>query len=76
MTAIKKGAAVFVQGELVAWFAEFNDEAQEWCSENHFGQWLTWPAEAPKPIPLTAEQKSKADAKVAEWQKFFNPVEL
>jgi hypothetical protein len=47
------GAAVIVGGVVVAWFANFDEAAQEWCTENHFGQWLMRRAKPPELVPLT-----------------------
>lgn len=55
-SASPHGVCVLVDGVVVAWFAEFTAEAQMWCTENYFGQWLTWRAAAPVPIPLTEEE--------------------
>ncbi len=38
------GRAVFVNGAMVAWFAEFNEAAEDWCIDNYYGEWLTYPA--------------------------------
>lgn len=60
------GVCVLVRGAVVAWFADFDGVAEGWCTENHFGEWLTWRAAAPIPIPLTeaetTELKRRADA--------------
>ena len=47
------GTAVIVRGKIVAWFATFTEEARDWCTENHFCEWLTWRAKAPEMVPLT-----------------------
>lgn len=60
------GAAVIVRGQVVAWFADFTEEAREWCTENHFGQWLTWRAKAPELVPLTESEYDDAIRKGAE----------
>jgi hypothetical protein len=54
------GVCVIVRGVVVAWFAEFTDDARQWCTDNHFGEWLTWRARAPVPIPLTAAEEAEA----------------
>ena len=62
------GTAVIVRGRVVAWFADWTEEASEWCTENHFGEWLTWRAKPPEIVPLTPEeydQAMKAGAKLA-----------
>jgi len=65
------GVAVIVEGKVVAWFADFNEEAREWCSDNHFGQWVTWQAKQPDLIPLTEEQEENAKRKAKEWSDYF-----
>ncbi len=57
------GVAVIVDGVVVAWFIDFNDEAQQWCTENHFGKWLAWRAKPPEIVTLT-------DAELSEAQRF------
>jgi len=47
------GTAVIVHKVVVAWFADFTEEARDWCTENHFGEWLPWRAKAPEIVPLT-----------------------
>jgi hypothetical protein len=47
------GSAVIVRGVAVAWFAEFDESAEDWCRENHFGEWLAWRAKRPEIVPLT-----------------------
>ena len=54
------GAAVIVRGVVVAWFADFTEEAREWCTENHFGEWLTWRAKRPEIVPLTEAEYDEA----------------
>lgn len=65
------GAAVIVNGKIVAWFADFDDEAREWCSYNHFGEWMTWRSKIPEIVPLTQEEVERADKKAKEFAKFF-----
>ena len=60
------GVCVLVRGAVVAWFADFDDAAEAWCTENHFGEWLTWRAAAPTPIPLTEAEAAGIDRKAAE----------
>jgi hypothetical protein len=50
------GAAVIVRGVVVAWFATFDEAAEDWCRENHFGEWLTWRAKAPEIVPPTEDE--------------------
>ena len=66
------GAAVIVRGQVVAWFADFTEEAREWCTENHFGEWLTWRAKPPEMIPLTAAEYDEAMRKGAELAARLN----
>ena len=54
------GAAVIVRGVVVAWFADFTEDAREWCTENHFGEWLTWRAKRPEIVPLTEAEYDEA----------------
>lgn len=55
------GTVVIVDGKLVAWFADFNEEAREWCTENFFGRWLGWKAKEPEQIPLTIEDLGRIE---------------
>lgn len=55
------GAAVIVRGKVVAWFADWTEAAQEWCTENHFGEWLVWWAKPPEIVPLTIEEIAKIE---------------
>ena len=59
------GVCVLVRGAVVAWFADFDDAAEDWCTQNHFGEWLTWRAAAPVPIPLTAIEQAACDKRAA-----------
>jgi hypothetical protein len=65
------GTAVLVDGDIVAWFSEFTEEARDWCSENYFGRWLTWRSKPPEIVPLTHEELKQAEAKAAELAEFF-----
>jgi hypothetical protein len=69
------GVAVIVNGEIIAWFKHFDDAAHEWCTENYFGKWLTWPSEIPVLYKLTKEEEERAEVKAQEWFEFFNGVE-
>lgn len=60
------GTAIIVNGAIVAWFAATDETAQEWASENHFGEWLSMPASTPNIIPFTQQQIDNAKAKGAE----------
>jgi len=67
-----QGTAIIVDGKIVAWFATFDDAAQGWCTENHFGKWLaTWRTTPPTVIPLTTDELDAARAKAREMAKFF-----
>ena len=66
------GSAVIVRGVVVAWFADFTDEAREWCTENHFGEWLTWRAKPPEIVPLTEAEYDEAMRKGAELAAKLN----
>ncbi len=66
------GAAVIVRGEVVAWFADWTEEAREWCTENHFGQWLTWRAKPPELVPLTEAEYDAAMKAGAELAAKLN----
>ena len=68
---MRKGTGVIVDGEVVAWFANFDESAEDWCRDNYFGRWLTWRATPPEIIPLTAEEQERVSAKVAEFVEFF-----
>lgn len=54
------GAAVMVDGKVVAWFADWDETTSEWCTENHFGRWLTWRAITPEIIPATQNEIENA----------------
>ena len=56
------GAGVLVDGVMVAWFADFTEEAREWCTENHFGRWLVWRATRPEIVPITPEELARVEA--------------
>lgn len=60
------GVAVLVDGAVVAWFAEMDDELEDLCRERWFGRWLTWRAKAPEIVPLTPDEKAKCEAWAAE----------
>lgn len=65
------GVCVLVRGEVVAWFAEFTEESREWCTENYFGEWLTWRGMAPTPIPLTPEEQADCERRGREIAAHF-----
>ena len=66
------GAAVLVRGEVVAWFAHLTEETREWCTENHFGEWLTWRAKPPELVPLTEAEYDAAMKAGAELAAALN----
>ena len=66
LSSAELGVCVLVRGRIVAWFADFDDRAEEWCTENHFGEWLTWRATAPQPIPLTEQESKEVQDKANE----------
>ena len=66
MSDQKLGAAVIVQGQVVAWFAEWNETVEEFVREQWFGKWLTWRAIPPELVPLTAEEEEKCMAEAKE----------
>lgn len=68
------GAAVIVDGKMVAWFAEFNEAAEEWCTENHFGRWLVWRATTPEIVPLTTAEYEAAKRNSAEFAALFEAL--
>lgn len=68
------GAAVIVDGVVVAWFADFTEDAREWCTENHFGRWLMWMAKPPEIVPLTQEELARVEASAAEIAKMFEAL--
>lgn len=65
------GAAVIVHGQVVAWFADFTEEAREWCTENYFGQWLTWRAKPPEIVPLTEAEYVEAMRTAKDFAVLF-----
>lgn len=66
-----RGTAIMVDGQVVAWFAQFTEEAREWCTENYFGKWLAWQAESPAIVPLTTEEHEAALQEAAQLVKQF-----
>jgi len=69
------GTAVLVNGQVVAWFATFDESAVEWCRDNYFGQWLTWRAKPPEVVPLTEDEELEVQKKVAGFMTFFDNCE-
>ena len=65
------GAAVIVRGVVVAWFATWDETAHDWCTENHFGEWLAWRAKSPEIVAITAEEMALAKASAAEMTELF-----
>ena len=77
LSKLHDGFGVIVDGVIVAWFANSNskeaiEDAIEWCRYHHFGKWLTWNAKSPELIPLTEQEKLKAEAFVKEMQDFLS----
>lgn len=60
------GAAVLVDGVVVAWFADMNDETEDFCRSMWFGRWMVWRARPPELVPLTAEEQASVDALARE----------
>lgn len=65
------GVAVMVDGKVVAWFADWDETASEWCTENHFGRWLTWRAITPEIIPATQNEIENARQCADELAELF-----
>ena len=57
-----KGTAVVVDGALVAWFAEPDEHAEDFCRTNWYGRWLAWRSIPPQLIPLTPDEQAKCEA--------------
>jgi len=72
----KYGISVLVDGKIVAWFAEWDEETRDWCSEHYFGKWLTWKATIPKLIPLSKEEYNNVKKSAKEISKKFKNKEL
>lgn len=70
------GIAILVNGRIVAWFAEFDESAREWCTANHFGEWLGWRASAPGIIPLTEAEDTEIRRQAAALHKLFQERRL
>lgn len=70
------GAAVIVDGVVVAWFADFTETSREWCTENHFGKWLTWRAKPPEMVPLTEAEYDEAMRAGRELAKHFEGMQI
>ena len=68
------GAAVLVDGKVVAWFAEFDEAAEEWCTENHFGRWLTWRAKSPEIVPATPDEIANAQQRADDLAALFEAL--
>ena len=65
------GAGVLVDGVMVAWFADFTEEAREWCTENHYGRWLVWRATRPEIVPISPEDLEKVGADAQRLADLF-----
>ena len=57
-----QGVAILVGGAVVAWFAELDEHAEEFCRTNWYGRWLTWRSRPPQLIPLTPDEQAKCEA--------------
>jgi hypothetical protein len=68
------GVAVIVRGVVVAWFAELDEAAEDWCRENYFGEWLTWRAKQPEIVPLTPEETADIERRAEELRAHFHEV--
>jgi hypothetical protein len=68
------GTCVLVDGVIVAWFADFSEEAEQWCTENYFGRWLAWRAKPPEMIPITPEELATAKHIAAELAAKFRDL--
>lgn len=68
------GTAVIVGGSIVAWFANFDEYAQEWCRNNHFGEWLAWRALPPTIIPPTLAELEEAAAESEDLLARINSI--
>jgi len=55
-----------VDGAVVAWFAELDEHAEEFCRTNWYGRWLTWRSEPPQLIPLTPTEYAEAQRRGKE----------
>lgn len=67
-----EGTVIIVNGEIIAWFANFNDNALEWCRDNYFGEWLAIPGIKPKIKPLSKEETKQTEKSVNELLSFLN----
>ena len=61
-----QGVAILVDGAVVAWFAELDEHAGNFCQEAWFGRWLTWRATPPQLIPLTPTEYAEAQRRGKE----------
>ena len=69
------GTAVIVNRCIVAWFREFDEAARDWCTENYFGQWLTWQAKAPEMVMLSRDELAKIEKDAAELSAKFKAMD-
>lgn len=65
LSTAELGAAVIVRGVVVAWFSALDEAARDWCTANHFGEWLVWQAKKPELIRLTDEQIARIESDAA-----------
>jgi hypothetical protein len=66
------GVGIRVGGALVAWFAD-PEQASEWATEVHYGNWLMHPCKMPNRPPFTKEQIAAARKAGAEMLKKLQP---
>lgn len=62
---------MIASGQIVAWFAEFTEEAHEWCTDNYFGQWVLWKAKPPEIVPLTTDELKECERKASLFKLLF-----
>lgn len=67
------GVAVIVDGRIAAWFAEFDSGAEEFCTENFFGRWVTMPAYYPRIISPTTEELMRVQELALQLMKKMTP---
>ena len=61
------GTAIIVDGQIVAWFSEWDEAARDWCTENFFGLWLGWRAKRPEIIPLSDDERLRIEKEAEEF---------
>ena len=70
-----EGVAVRVGGKMVAWFSDA-EEAEEWCRDTHFGNWLMHECSIPDRPAFTSEQLAEARRLGAELHELLKPGRL